>query len=170
MEVIKKIIFILIVLFYGCKNTSKREELKINSIEVKSFKKDSTKNVAIKSDTTNFSSKKPKSIIKDDLYCFVKEIEIKHTEGEDLFVYKDFSLELTNCEMAICDLNYKDKNKNVFYHLTNDFDVGELNILIYKLNNQHIYILELDDYYSSIFYIYIYIYANQELKTEKKQV
>jgi len=149
MEVIKKIVFIFIVVLVGCKQPSNTKDIKNN------VKKEINKDEIInKKDII----KVPKSIITENLLnCFTKENEVKHIEDETLFVYKEFSLELTNDDYGQYLVYKKNKNADTYPLINDNYDQADFDIKIYKSKNDYIFLLETIDYYSSVIYIYIYV-------------
>ena len=150
MELVKKIFFILIVLLYGCKQSSNTNIVTVNTKKVINDEEVINKKDVIKV---------PKSIIKENLLnCFTKENEIKHIEDDNLFVYKDFSLGLSfDVDSQMNSLIYeKGVNKYKYLLEKDDYDQPDFDIKVYILEETYVYILETIDYYSSVIYIYIY--------------
>ena len=152
MELVKKIIFIIIILFYGCKDNLGIKQSKNNLIKTDSIRKSTAAKDVIKP-----ISKSPKNIIEDNLICFIKEKELSH--DNNIFIYNNFSLGLSfDVESQTNYLIYKKGTDTDKYILEKDnYDQPEFDIKVYTLDDIYVYILETIDYYSSIAYIYIYI-------------
>lgn len=81
---------------------------------------------------------------------------------DDRFLYNCFSAELQfNVEKQASSLIIKTENQNIQkYELQDNFDSGEFNLWLYSNENDYIYLLELDDYYVSVFYVYYHSKEN----------
>ncbi|MGV0924317.1 hypothetical protein [Empedobacter tilapiae] len=127
MELKKKYLIVLCILFISCNGGIKKESS--NSIQFKE--------------------------VINESYKEIKYIKKEKEGSKDIFVYEDIEISIDYFPNKL--ISFHKRNRLNTYKYDYDLDLGEIELIRFANGNESLYLVELDNYYSKIYNLYFFV-------------